>query len=92
MYRGKNHQKTVLHLEYERVLVDKVLDLEEVVPLGLTAHDASFQWKGILKEHGTGDHTTFPVSDGRGKEEEGVPPPVKFEGKMGAHQAGPLRA
>ena len=36
-------------LEDERFLVDELLDLEVVLPIGLTAHDASVEWKRILE-------------------------------------------
>ena len=40
--KKKSPNSIFMHLEYEGLLADKVLDLEAVVPIGLTAHNASF--------------------------------------------------
>lgn len=38
------------HSEYKRFFVDEILNFEEVLPLGFTANNASFQRKRFLKE------------------------------------------
>ena len=51
----------VSHLKDEGFLVDELLDLEVVLPIGLTAHDASVQRKGILE---SGGRTVIEIDSG----------------------------
>ena len=45
----------VTNLKDERLLADEFLDLEVVFPIGLTAHDASVEWKRVLERQGAYD-------------------------------------
>ena len=47
--------RVLSHLEDEWFLVDELLDLEVVLPIGLTAHDASVERQGILERGGRGE-------------------------------------
>lgn len=38
------------HLEHKGLFVDKVLDLEKVLPVGLTVDDASLKVQGVLEQ------------------------------------------
>ena len=70
----------VSHLKDEGFLVDELLDLEVVLPIGLTAHDASVEWKGILEsgrrendDNLTAESTSSKTNNKRAHVDRGFP-------------------
>ena len=70
----------VSHLKDEGFLVDELLDLEVVLPIGLTAHDASVEWKWILEsgrrendDNLTAESTSSKTNNKRAHVDRGFP-------------------